>query len=78
MIAIANKKIFKATGARDPISANIPRAKAMSVAVGMAQPFRFSGVPQFMIAKINPGTAMPPIAAIMGKIALSKLESSPA
>jgi len=78
MIAIASKKIFNAMGARDPINANIPSAKAMSVAVGIAQPFRFSGVPQFTIAKIIPGTAMPPMAAMIGKIALSKLDNSPA
>ena len=38
MIAKANKNIFSEGGARDPSKANTPSAKAMSVAIGMAQP----------------------------------------
>jgi len=38
MIAKANKNIFSEGGAPDPSKANTPSAKAMSVAIGMAQP----------------------------------------
>ncbi len=38
MIARAVRKIFSDAGARDPSIASTPSEKAMSVAVGMAQP----------------------------------------
>ncbi|MNJ75156.1 hypothetical protein D3C77_722000 [compost metagenome] len=45
-IARADKKIFNDNGARLPSRASTPRAKAMSVAAGMAQPFTVSALPQ--------------------------------
>ena len=39
MIARASRKIFSDGGTRSPSSASTPRAKAMSVAAGIAQPF---------------------------------------
>ena len=37
-MARAVRKILRASGARVPSSANTPKAKAMSVAMGMPQP----------------------------------------
>jgi len=40
MIARAVRKIFSEAGTREPSRARTPRAKAMSVAAGIAQPWR--------------------------------------
>ena len=43
IIATARSKIFKETGTREPTSAKIARAKAISVAAGIAQPWIMTG-----------------------------------
>ena len=48
-----------------------------SVAEGIAQPFKVSILPKFMNTYINAGTNMPPIAAIIGRVACLVFESSP-
>ena len=40
MIATAVRKTFSDAGTREPSSITMPRAKAMSVAAGMAQPLQ--------------------------------------
>ena len=45
MIASASRKIFSSAGARGPSSVRTPSAKAMSVAVGIAQPRSVAGLP---------------------------------
>jgi hypothetical protein len=47
IIASAVRKILSETGTLDPRSAKTPSAKAISVAVGMAQPRSVAGVPAF-------------------------------
>ena len=54
----------------------IPTAKAMSVAVGMPQPLA-ARVPWFTSVKTRAGTATPPKAAMIGRIAFLNDESSP-
>ena len=66
-IARVNKKTFSELGARDPTKANTPKAKAMSVAAGIAQPLIVSGVFQLNIRYSAAGIAMPPTAAKPGK-----------
>ncbi|MCY1248488.1 hypothetical protein D9M72_619250 [compost metagenome] len=44
MIARVIRNSFSETGTRLPSNASTPRAKAMSVAVGIAQPLRAGGV----------------------------------
>ena len=55
----------------------IPRAKAMSVAAGIAHPRNVSEFPQFMAAKIIAGNMRPPKAAIAGRLICDLLESWP-
>ena len=69
-----------ATGRDDPTTASTETAKAMSVAVGMAQPCSAVGSPpeaRLMPRKISAGTATPPTAATTGRMALRRLCSSP-
>jgi len=47
MMASATRKTLSEAGTRRPSSASTPSAKAMSVAEGIAQPRRVSGVPIF-------------------------------
>ncbi|MNT12916.1 hypothetical protein D3C72_1478640 [compost metagenome] len=47
MIARVIRKSFSDTGTRLPSSASTPRAKAMSVAIGMAQPATAAGLSLF-------------------------------
>ena len=75
--AIVDNSNFIPNGTRDPSNARMPSAKAMSVAVGMAQPRNAVGsswlTPQNRIA----GTATPPIAHSTGSSICSRLESWP-
>ncbi len=48
MMASASRKIFSEAGMRGPSSASTPTAKAMSVAVGIAQPLSAAGSPVLM------------------------------
>ncbi|MNP83077.1 hypothetical protein D3C76_1819090 [compost metagenome] len=48
MIARVIRNSFSETGTRLPSSASTPRAKAMSVAVGMAQPATAAGSSRLM------------------------------
>ena len=75
--AIASSSAFSATGTRLPSSARMPSAKAMSVAAGIAQPDRFSGVPRLIATNTSAGAAMPPIAANSGSEDCCQLDSWP-
>ena len=77
MIAIASSSTFSAIGTRLPSIARMPRAKAMSVAAGMAHPARFAGTSLLMRMKIAAGAAMPPIAANTGRLACDHELSCP-
>ena len=76
-IASAVRKMARDRGARLPTSAITPMAKAMSVAIGMAQPSNAAGLFRLNSQKMSTGTIMPPTAAIAGRMALRKEESSP-
>ena len=76
MIASAVKKIFKPNGTLLPSKAAMPSENAISVAIGIPQPFVY-GVPLLIKRKINAGTIMPPIAPIKGSIACEKEDNSP-
>ncbi len=60
-----------------PTIARMASANAMSVAVGMAQPFRASGSSLFSRKKITAGTRMPPMPAMPGNITCRISASSP-
>ena len=66
MMASEVRNTLSEAGTREPTSASTPRAKAMSVAVGTAQPRQFSGCGKLTAMKISAGTSMPPSAAIRG------------
>jgi hypothetical protein len=76
-MASAVRNILSETGTREPRRASTPRAKAMSVAVGMAQPRIFSPSPMFKATKIRPGMTMPPAAAMPGSTRRGHVESWP-
>jgi hypothetical protein len=61
----------------DPNRERTPRAKAMSVAVGIAQPRHVSGVCQLIARKISAGAIMPPRAAMNGSARRGQESSSP-
>ena len=65
-IANESKKSFKALGTRLPSSITTPTAKAMSVAVGIAQPLSAKLSPKFSNVKIKAGIAIPPKAPNIG------------
>ena len=48
IIASAVKKIFNEIGTLDPRRDKIPNEKAISVADGIAQPFKVSAFPKFI------------------------------
>ena len=75
IIASDTRKIFRAMGTRLPSSVNTPRAKAISVAAGIAQPCIAAELCQLKPLYIAAGTAMPPTAAIVGRINLLALDS---
>ena len=61
------KKTLVSGATRSPSSDMTPRAKAMSVAMGMAQPE--SVLLGLIVRKMKAGTATPPTAASMGRAA---------
>ena len=69
IIASASKKILSGSGTCLLSNAIMPRAKAMSVAIGIAQPFTKLGSCLAMNQYTIAGIIIPPIAAIAGKIA---------
>ena len=77
--ARVSRKMRRALGSLEPITASTATAKAMSVAVGMAQPRSISGPELNAIAvKITAGTMTPPTAAATGTTARLKVRRSPA
>ena len=62
-------------GTREPSSDRTPRANAMSVAAGIAQPARVSGVSRLKAIYISAGTIMPPAAAAPGRMRRDQVES---
>jgi hypothetical protein len=68
MIANAIKNIFKEIGILVPSKDKIPKANAISVAVGIAHPFIEKSSPLLNAMKIKAGTIIPPNAAIPGKV----------
>ena len=77
MMATAVKKTLSDAGTRLPSRTRMPRAKAMSVAMGIPQPRSATGLPQLIAAKIRAGTAMPPKAATAGSSTCDRVASSP-
>ena len=75
MMASAVRKTFSEAGTRLPRSDSTPSAKAMSVAVGIAQPGSASGLARLMTTYTSAGTIMPPTAAMPGKARRDQLES---
>ena len=68
MTAIAVSNTLSDVGTRAPSKATIARAKAMSVAAGIAQPRRWSASPAFIAMKISAGTTIPATAAAPGRM----------
>ena len=75
-MASAVRNTFSDTGTLSPRMERVPTAKAISVAVGIPQPEEAS-VPWLTRAKMAAGITTPPKAAITGRIAFLKEESSP-
>ena len=75
-MASAVRNTLSETGTLSPRMDMIPTAKAMSVAVGIPQPDAAS-VPLFTRENRSAGTTTPPKAAITGRMAFLKVESSP-
>ena len=76
-IASEVKNTFRLSGTREPNKLKTPRAKAISVAVGIAQPCIATGSFGFKSTYISAGTTIPPIAPNPGRIILRRSESSP-
>ena len=66
-IASDSKKILRDEGTLLPKNSNIAKEKAVSVAVGIAQPFSAKSSPILHKKNINEGIRIPPNAAIAGK-----------
>ena len=77
MIASATKNTFKDNGTLEPSNDNIPIEKAISVADGIAQPLKVSGVEIFNTTYINAGINIPPTAPAIGRAACFGLDNSP-
>ena len=75
-MARAVRNTLSEMGTLSPRMERIPTAKAISVAVGIPQPEEAS-VPWLTMAKITAGITTPPTAAITGRMAFLKEESSP-
>ncbi|MDT4890630.1 hypothetical protein FQZ97_1274940 [compost metagenome] len=76
MIARASRNTRTEAGTERPSKASTPTAKAMSVAVGTAQPWRTPSA--LLNARYNSaGTITPPKAATIGKAASLRLASAP-
>src|ERR1700730_13958649 len=77
MIARASRNTLSDGGARGPSKARTPSAKAISVAVGIAQPRRASSSPQLQARETSAGPAIPPKAPTTGSAAFEAFDSSP-
>ena len=76
MIASVSSSMRSAAGTPRPMSESTPTAKAMSVAVGMAQPWRVAG--SVLRTKYSSaGTSKPPMAAMTGSVATRGSDSEP-
>lgn len=75
MTASANSNTRACGGARLPSKVNAPKAKAMSVAVGIAHPRRSDE--SAIARKMRAGTIIPPRAAINGTVAARTLANEP-
>ncbi len=73
--ARVSRKVRSAVGRWVDSTASTARANAMSVAMGTAQPPRFSGCPAARLTamKIPAGTSMPPMAAAIGSAARPRI-----
>lgn len=74
--AKAVRNTFKASGTLFPSRDRMPRAKAMSVAIGIPTPVWLAS-PLFIAKKMEAGTIIPPNAALKGRSASLKLDNSP-
>ena len=77
IIANAVKKTFNDNGTRFPNNDKTPNENAISVAEGIAHPFKVSLSPKFIKTQNKAGTNIPPTAAIIGSKACFIFESSP-
>ena len=75
-MARAVRNTLSETGTLSPKMERMPTANAMSVAVGMPQP-EAASVPLFTSVKMSAGATTPPNAAITGRMAFLKDDSSP-
>jgi len=75
-MAKATRKVISALGTRDPSNTITPTAKAMSVAMGMPQPSR-KRASSTSSTNSRAGTTMPPTAAMEGRAAARRSDSSP-
>ena len=75
IIAIETKVNFKDSGTRLPSNVMIPRAKAISVAAGIAHPRIVTGSPMLKEVYISAGKISPPNAAIAGRLICFLLDS---
>ena len=73
----AARNIFKPTGTLLLKTERTPKEKAISVAIGMAIPLCINGSDGHIRLKISTGTIIPPHAPIIGRRALSGVDSSP-
>ena len=78
--ARVSRKVRSAVGRWVDSTASTASANAMSVAIGTAQPSRFSGWPAARLTamKMAPGTIIPPTAAAIGSAARAGSRRSPA
>jgi hypothetical protein len=76
-IASVSRNTLSGVGTRSPKTLSTPRAKAMSVATGIAQPSAAGGSPRTQARNTSAGTTMPPTAATAGSTSWSGEESSP-
>ena len=77
IIAKAVKKTFNDSGTLFPNKERTPKEKAISVAEGIAQPFKVVGVLKLITIYIRAGINIPPTAPIIGSIACLIEDSSP-
>jgi len=70
------RKTLADTGTLSPKRYTTPKAKAMSVAIGIPHPI-VCGVPMFRLKNIKAGTIIPPIAAPIGRMVFLMSASSP-
>ena len=75
--AKAARNIFNPIGTLLLKTERTPREKAISVAIGMAIPLCIAGSDGHTRLKISTGTIIPPQAPMIGRRALSLVDSSP-